>query len=742
MRTSRPSIRSCSSRWFEPRLRSDRARDRPIRITRSCSTRCSRLLKTRPSTVKAARSSGIDSASRPKRKKLGARWGDLLRHEDASVRKLAIAALPRDPLTLKPLVPALEECLTNSDFGVRAAAAERLWEIHHKPEQVVPVLVDCLQKAFSENRLLTVRALAAVGPAAKTTVTALKPLIYDPDDNTRLAAAKALWRISGDATAVKPLVEEFARRSKNQSAGEASYRAAVVGLWKEMGPAAAEALPALFEAAAAARAKYIDVQPIVDAIERIDPQGKAFPAELSQYQLRVVTMTGKPVSGVAVVPSYVSFYGGGDSVDEKLIQTVKTDQDGLARLVLHTAGGEQKARRLRRAALRGIYGISLRVDHPDHPIWHDYLKWDGDRRIVLADSTTVEVRARREHDPAWLPRVYPVFHSTFEDLDRSERDGLVTVRRIDLSSAKAPRWMRAVHIPEKGPVVYSALVDLKGRKGNPLRLDLTMKPGARVEGRLAAEVPRPVKNGHVVAQIVHGANFSTNWYWSVISPVAADGTFVLESVPPDENLQLIALCDGWAAPSPTLKEVDAYKAEHAFPEAKYEGPVSFFIYPRLYRLDGSLTHAVVPMKPTATCEVTVSDDSGQPIPGASIEFWPNARFFDSGSQIFGDRRDSLTQIRSHLTAGSRHPSDDLNTAEHAFSAKTDAHGIAIVRNLPLGETAKPNEPKDLYMNVSLAGYMATSNTATLAKLLPGKTARVTVTLRRINTPVGTTMLGD
>jgi hypothetical protein len=118
----------------------------------------------------------------------------------------------------------------------------------------------------------------------------------------------------------------------------------------------------------------------------------------------------------------------------------------------------------------------------------------GDRSIVLADSTTITVKANRANETALAKRLYPMLSSRSAE-DWTEVDGVLTVRRVDLSSQHASRWLRIVQVPESGPAWFSDIVDLKHIAGNAISLDVTLNPGVRVEGRLADTVPRPVRNG-------------------------------------------------------------------------------------------------------------------------------------------------------------------------------------------------------------------------------------------------------
>jgi hypothetical protein len=220
--------------------------------------------------------------------------------------------------------------------------------------------------------------------------------------------------------------------------------------------------------------------------------------------------------------------------------------------------------------------------------------------------------------------------------------------------------------------------------------------------------------------------------WGSTAAIAADGTFVLESLPADETLQLVALCDGWVSQSPSASEVAAASAENAF-QAQYRGPQANMIYSRVYRLEGPAIHPIVPMDPTANCEVTIHDQKGVPISGASVAFWPNQNWHHYGSNILGEGADSATLLRAQRTSAARQ-SMLRRKPVTTFSATTDAKGVALVRNLPVGGDSADPSPRELPFRVSHDGYRSTSEplggSTKKVKLAPGKTGQITVELER------------
>jgi HEAT repeat protein len=184
---------------------------------------------------------------------------------------------------LRRQLHAGEEPLSPDEWAMRLAAAEALWSINQRADEVlgvfaavldkvpanfcreaagalgrmgpaaqaaVPTLAsalnyeDSLDNAYDYTRYLESRAapfdaLGRIGPVAKAAVPALRGALADPDPGGRVHAAEALWRVSGRTDeAVPVLCAVLGERSGQMRlwAGETLGR---------MGAAAAAAVPAL-----------------------------------------------------------------------------------------------------------------------------------------------------------------------------------------------------------------------------------------------------------------------------------------------------------------------------------------------------------------------------------------------------------------------------------------------------------------------------------------------------------------
>ena len=216
-----------------------------------------------------------------------------------------------------------------------------------------------------------------------------------------------------------------------------------------------------------------------------------------------------------------------------------------------------------------------------------------------------------------------------------------------------------------GQIVYSEVQEFTAEKGKDYNFDLEMKPGIRLEGRLDDNTPRPVTNGRVLIS-VRSKQFPawTNWNqvdavvkkfpnvpgWKSYRPIAPDGTFVFESVPPG-GLDVIVHGDGFAS-----KNGGTYARN--------------FGVPQVFSLEAPKTQIEVVTEPTATLVFTAKTKDGKPIEGAWVGLNPNVIRVNGG--LFGDMRRS-----SEAPFNKQVPLPDV-----PYSTKTDKDGVAVIRNVP------------------------------------------------------------
>ena len=461
------------------------------------------------------------------------------------------------------------------------------------------------------------------------------------------------------------------------------------------------------------------------------------PSSARQFEFQVVTPAGKPVVGATVTAWAMGCFVSSFAFEEKTCAQTKTDSSGMAHITCTEEMDRVATAVLGHTGPAGIHSIALSIEHPDHPIWREYVNLAGDRRIVLAESRTISVRAHRAGESASVSRLYPELGAN-AGADWSEANGVLTIRRVDVSSKEGSRWLRIVHAPEHGPAWFSDPIDLRHLAGNPISLNVSLNPGVRVEGRLAENVPRPVRSGRVVAGVVNGQGGERSLFWNAAADIAADGTFVLESLPRDHDLQLIALADGWVSRSPSKAELAAYTHDHGLQGLENMSPEMSFVLPQLYRLTGAVIKPVVALERTTACEVTVVDQEGRPIPNATVAFAPNELFqmgAGTGSSLLGEGVDGMAFIRAQIASGSDRKKPEPHEPANPYSAKTDARGIATVPGLPVPDSSARGFQLAGFM-VAHDGYIAVPNHTwsfpapmLAAPLARGKTERITVRMK-------------
>lgn len=466
-----------------------------------------------------------------------------------------------------------------------------------------------------------------------------------------------------------------------------------------------------------------------------------------KHEFQVVTADGQPIAGATATFTSMGLSDGssvGGFPAEILPPVATSDADGKILIDLSKFYESPFYEHLKGKMRQGLEFITLQVDHPDHPplsasVWLSASLYVADtkaldyRKIVLPEASTIEIRAHRENDKNLLGDLYPSLRGVGDNW--SETDDVLTLRRLDLTSPKASRWLRVVHVPEYGQVLFSDLIDLKQYSGNPISIETTLKPGTQITGRLSDEVPRPIKNGRVIAAVYSGPDSRLNPFWGSLAEISAEGTFELKSLPRDENVQLIALCDGWVSQTPTFSELELYRDAQGFdisPMTRRSSQLSGAVYPRLHRATGDSSETVIPMERTASCEVTVVDDQGHPIPDATVTFRPFQTFFRSGTFELGTGWDSFALARAHMTTG-KAPKQFTGVGMRSFEATTNQDGVAVISELAGGMT-RAYQGRSFPIAVRHPDYQAQDGLALFGGLSinldPGETGKTTVTLHR------------
>jgi HEAT repeat protein len=152
----------------------------------------------------------------------------------------------------KVAVPALRSVIHDGYPEGNLLIAEALWRITRSAKESLPVLVRALRGSppwqYTEHaQERAARILGALGPRAKPAVPALRTALRDKEPEVRMAAAGALWNVTGSARVSVPiLIQELVVESpSNRGDYSRSHAAQALG---QMGVDAKEAVPYLSRA--------------------------------------------------------------------------------------------------------------------------------------------------------------------------------------------------------------------------------------------------------------------------------------------------------------------------------------------------------------------------------------------------------------------------------------------------------------------------------------------------------------
>jgi hypothetical protein len=190
-----------------------------------------------------------------------------------------------------------------------------------------------------------------------------------------------------------------------------------------------------------------------------------------------------------------------------------------------------------------------------------------------------------------------------------------------------------------------------------------------VIGKLADEVPRPVKDGYVITTSVpKPAGYSydkqtPSLCWHDSEPIAEDGSFIIASIPRSGEIQIIAVCDGWVSKT-TIPE------SHGFVKGQ------------LFDVSGESIEPVVQMERTGTIELTILKPDGTPLESGEVSAWPNQRYHKGGSTVLGQKVSSVKLVENQL----RSPEDQaypVNREQSFPFMGLIENGSVVLRGLPL-----------------------------------------------------------
>jgi hypothetical protein len=443
--------------------------------------------------------------------------------------------------------------------------------------------------------------------------------------------------------------------------------------------------------------------------------------QMAELKVRVVDSDGKPVAKAKVTPwALRSSQGHGwwhkdDTRADVGPKDAFTDEAGSATVVYPYY-------RDRRERIRTT-SVSLHVDHPDFAYMDDLhidvpLETRGPYEITLTAGVPVDVRPLINGKAASLDSLFAQWSD-----GRSWQPGSAPQKTADgtLRIAAMPpgeNTVLLVKLDGERATHFSRITDFKLALGEPKQIEVTLQPGIRIRGVLSDNVPRPVRAGRVKAWSLGPAEVArdrvTWWTWAPIQP---DGTFVIDSWPADEAIQLIALCEGFMATSGKAPE----HVKNPFDPGKDP-----FSRPQVFRPNGD-EQIELPMTPLVQCVITAVDEDETPVAGVFVQSCPNVGWWNGGSQIYCDplaRGERLLRERDY--------NNTLDKAfPYPFRAETNAQGRAMLE-LPAGKERLAIASEVYELPVFLG------RRDVKIELTPGKTTETTLRLQ----PSGTEKLGE
>lgn len=344
-----------------------------------------------------------------------------------------------------------------------------------------------------------------------------------------------------------------------------------------------------------------------------------------------------------------------------------TDDRGNCRLIVPSNALSSRNKRLLKA--------QLRVTHERYVSFHG--------RVAVDSGVPIKVKL----DAGCTVILEPVAEAgqvlelaglnSFGAIDRPQwnRATWTSVDNEEWMSVQVPEgesWIAVRGVDANGEFFWSQVFSLNASPLQLTRVRICLSKVHPLKVVLSANVPRPVRNGEVLARVLVGVPADSNARirgdrGKLIAvqehnPVASDGSLCIPGLPPG-TVQFIAICDGWTTKQGRRGQPDSVSREpaHLGRRTPTEGRPSSRQPPSR---DGSLPRfssngpprsLSIQMERAACIRALVLDSKAEPVSGARIVALPVYRF-----------------------------ADGMNMAMHwrEWSSRTDEQGIATVCGLP------------------------------------------------------------
>ncbi|MCH2212863.1 MAG: hypothetical protein MK110_16295 [Fuerstiella sp.] len=456
--------------------------------------------------------------------------------------------------------------------------------------------------------------------------------------------------------------------------------------------------------------------PNADAVR---PGSLSSAPEFHTVEVTVSDEDGHPLSGARVSPCLVMSKTGVQDWDDARwgpVPVQESDDDGKVRIRVPQSAGPQRISRIHWAVSHEDYvALVVKSDAAQRNL---ACRLKKGRRIAVSVIDGLTGRPLRSGLFAVLSGFGALDHWNHMQSGVLVSDGVAINRRI----------LRIIHLQSDRPARFSAAIDLSKYDDQPRILvrNVEIHPGTRVEGQLDDQVSRPVRDGIVSAFVVNGRN-----EWHDMAGIREDGTFMIDSVPRGEILQLTASCTGWVSSDPTLAELETVGMKEQASRLQRSR-----VYPQVVRLDRDVVQPTIRMEPATTCRVTVLETSGAPVEGARVRLIPYQGSFEGRSHVFGHGESSRRRLLSGSVSLSIQRRIELGIERDRKShyiSLTGADGVTEVRSLPGGPAGSPAMTSFVvthpdYFGASRGGLGDQGSSR--APLYSGQTARVTVRMKK------------